>query len=65
MFDILTNQKESLGDIDSEKDAPNIVMDQGDTLTLEEDLEKLQLSEFFSIFEKEKVDKEALVKIIF
>lgn len=40
-------------------------MDQGDTLTLEEDLEKLQLSEFFSIFEKEKVDKEALVKIIF
>uniref|UniRef100_A0ABI7Y6Q2 DDHD domain containing 2 n=1 Tax=Felis catus TaxID=9685 RepID=A0ABI7Y6Q2_FELCA len=60
LFDILTNQKESLGDIDSEKDAPNIVMDQGDTLTLEEDLEKLQLSEFFSIFEKEKVDKEAL-----
>ncbi|XP_045316198.1 phospholipase DDHD2 isoform X3 [Leopardus geoffroyi] len=60
LFDILTNQKDSLGDIDSEKDAPNIVMDQGDTLTLEEDLEKLQLSEFFSIFEKEKVDKEAL-----
>ena len=40
-------------------------MDQGDTPTLEEDLKKLQLSEFFSIFEKEKVDKEALVKIIF
>lgn len=35
-------------------------MDQGDTPTLEEDLKKLQLSEFFSIFEKEKVDKEAL-----
>nr|KAF6460190.1 DDHD domain containing 2 [Molossus molossus] len=59
LFDILTNQKDSLGDIDSEKDSPNI-MDQGDTPTLEEDLKKLQLSEFFSIFEKEKVDKEAL-----
>ncbi|XP_058145831.1 triacylglycerol hydrolase DDHD2 isoform X3 [Dasypus novemcinctus] len=61
LFDILTNQKDSLGDIDSEKDSLNIVMAQGDTLTLEEDLKKLQLSEFFSIFEKEKVDKEALV----
>ncbi|XP_030892773.1 phospholipase DDHD2 [Leptonychotes weddellii] len=60
LFDILTNQKESLGDMDSEKDAPNIVMDEGDTLTLEEGLKKLQLSEFFNIFEKEKVDKEAL-----
>ncbi|XP_011370646.1 triacylglycerol hydrolase DDHD2 isoform X5 [Pteropus medius] len=60
LFDILTNQKDSLGDIDSEKDLPNIVKDQGDTPTLEEDLKKLQLSEFFSIFEKEKVDKEAL-----
>lgn len=37
-------------------------MDQGDILTIEEDLKKLQLSEFFSIFEKEKVDKKALVK---
>ena len=36
-------------------------MDQGDTPTLEEELKKLQLSEFFSIFEKEKIDKEALV----
>lgn len=35
-------------------------MDRGDTLTLEEDLKKLQLSEFFNIFEKEKVDKESL-----
>uniref|UniRef100_A0A2K5ILZ4 DDHD domain-containing protein n=2 Tax=Colobus angolensis palliatus TaxID=336983 RepID=A0A2K5ILZ4_COLAP len=41
-------------------DSLNIVMDQGDTPTLEEDLKKLQLSEFFDIFEKEKVDKEAL-----
>ncbi|KAB1257479.1 Phospholipase DDHD2 [Camelus dromedarius] len=65
LFDILTNQKDSLGDTDSKKDSPDIVMDHGDTLTLEEDLKKLQLSEFFSIFEKEKVDKEALVKIIF
>nr|XP_031547391.1 phospholipase DDHD2 isoform X2 [Vicugna pacos] len=60
LFDILTNQKDSLGDTDSKKDSPDIVMDHGDTLTLEEDLKKLQLSEFFSIFEKEKVDKEAL-----
>ncbi|XP_058381209.1 phospholipase DDHD2 isoform X3 [Diceros bicornis minor] len=60
LFDILTNQKDSLGDIDSKKDFPNIFMAQGDTRTLEEDLKKLQLSEFFSIFEKEKVDKEAL-----
>uniref|UniRef100_A0A8W4FA87 DDHD domain containing 2 n=1 Tax=Sus scrofa TaxID=9823 RepID=A0A8W4FA87_PIG len=60
LFDILTNQKDSLGDIDSKKDSPSVFMDQGDTPTLEEDLKKLQLSEFFSIFEKEKVDKEAL-----
>lgn len=39
-------------------------MDRGDTLTLEEDLKKLQLSEFFNIFEKEKVDKESLVKTL-
>uniref|UniRef100_A0A2K5D6C7 DDHD domain containing 2 n=1 Tax=Aotus nancymaae TaxID=37293 RepID=A0A2K5D6C7_AOTNA len=60
LFDILTNQKDSLGDIDSEKDSLNIVMDQGDTSSLEEDLKKLHLSEFFDIFKKEKVDKEAL-----
>lgn len=35
-------------------------MDRGDTATLEEDLKRLQLSEFFDVFEKEKVDKEAL-----
>lgn len=29
-------------------------------MTLEEDLKKLQLSEFLTVFEKEKVDKEAL-----
>ncbi|XP_020731878.1 triacylglycerol hydrolase DDHD2 isoform X1 [Odocoileus virginianus] len=60
LFDILTNQKDSLGDTDSEKDLPSIFIDQGDTPTLEEDLKKLQLSEFFGIFEKEKIDKEAL-----
>ncbi|XP_077887349.1 triacylglycerol hydrolase DDHD2 isoform X4 [Ictidomys tridecemlineatus] len=60
LFDILTNQKDSLGDIDSEKGSLNIAMDQGDAPTLEEDLKKLQLSEFFNVFEKEKVDKEAL-----
>ncbi|XP_022426916.1 phospholipase DDHD2 isoform X2 [Delphinapterus leucas] len=60
LFDILTNQKDSLGDVDSKKDLPSIFMEQGDTPTLEEDLKKLQLSEFFSVFEKEKVDKEAL-----
>ncbi|XP_047406337.1 phospholipase DDHD2 isoform X2 [Sciurus carolinensis] len=61
LFDILTNQKDSLGDIDSEKGSLNIAVDQGDAPTLEEDLKKLQLSEFFNVFEKEKVDKEALM----
>ncbi|XP_060038501.1 phospholipase DDHD2 isoform X2 [Erinaceus europaeus] len=60
LFDILTNQKASSGNIDNEKGSPSIIMDQGDTATLEEDLKQLQLSEFFSTFEKEKVDKEAL-----
>uniref|UniRef100_A0A2K6TDQ4 DDHD domain containing 2 n=1 Tax=Saimiri boliviensis boliviensis TaxID=39432 RepID=A0A2K6TDQ4_SAIBB len=60
LFDILTNQKDSLGDIDSEKDSLNIVMDQGDIPSLEEDLKKLHLFEFFDVFKKEKVDKEAL-----
>lgn len=35
--------------------------DRGDASTLEEDLKKLQLSEFVTVFEKEKVDREALV----
>uniref|UniRef100_Q80Y98-3 Isoform 3 of Triacylglycerol hydrolase DDHD2 n=1 Tax=Mus musculus TaxID=10090 RepID=Q80Y98-3 len=35
-------------------------MDRGDASTLEEDLKKLQLSEFVTVFEKEKVDREAL-----
>ncbi|MEJ1284986.1 DDHD domain containing 2 [Cricetulus griseus] len=60
LFDILTNQKDSFGDIDSEKGSLRTVEDQGDVPTLEEDLKKLQLSEFFTVFEKEKVDKEAL-----
>uniref|UniRef100_A0A8C0W6T5 Phospholipase DDHD2 n=1 Tax=Castor canadensis TaxID=51338 RepID=A0A8C0W6T5_CASCN len=60
LFDILTNQKDSLEGIDNEKCSLNTVMDQGDTPTLEEDLKKLHLSEYFNIFEKEKVDKEAL-----
>ncbi|XP_063095894.1 phospholipase DDHD2 isoform X4 [Cavia porcellus] len=60
LFDILTNQKDSLGDIDSEKDSLNTIMGHGDSVTLEEDLKKLQLSEFLTVFEKEKVDKEAL-----
>ncbi|CAH6787167.1 phospholipase DDHD2 isoform X3 [Phodopus roborovskii] len=60
LFDILTNQKDSFGDIDSEKGSLRTVEDQGDVPTLEEDLKKLQLSEFFTIFEKEKVDKQAL-----
>ncbi|XP_040826234.1 phospholipase DDHD2 isoform X1 [Ochotona curzoniae] len=60
LFDILTNQKDSVGDIDSDKDVLNVTMDQGDAPTLEEDLKKLHLSEWFPVFEKEKVDKEAL-----
>lgn len=60
MFDILTNQKDSFGDIDSEKASFRTVEDQGDVPTLEEELKKLQLSEFLTVFEKEKVDKEAL-----
>ncbi|XP_008845986.1 phospholipase DDHD2 isoform X2 [Nannospalax galili] len=60
LFDILTNQKDSLGDIDSEKGSLHPVVDQGAALTLEADLKKLHLSEFFDVFEKEKVDKDAL-----
>ncbi|XP_045142900.1 phospholipase DDHD2 isoform X2 [Echinops telfairi] len=60
LFDILTNQKDSLGDNDTEKASLNIDMAQGDTPTLEEALKKLQLSEFCSVFEKEQVDKAAL-----
>lgn len=60
MFDILTNQKNSIGDIDSEKGSLSSAEDRGDASTLEEDLKKLQLSEFVTVFEKEKVDREAL-----
>ncbi|XP_027721163.1 phospholipase DDHD2 isoform X1 [Vombatus ursinus] len=60
LFDLLTNQKESLEGNDSEKVTPRVVLDQGDTLDLEEDLKKLQLSEFCYLFKKEKIDKAAL-----
>nr|AAI18963.1 Ddhd2 protein [Mus musculus] len=60
LFDILTNQKNSIGDIDSEKGSLSSAEDRGDASTLEEDLKKLQLSEFVTVFEKEKVDREAL-----
>ncbi|XP_038602554.1 phospholipase DDHD2 isoform X2 [Tachyglossus aculeatus] len=60
LFDLLTNQKDPPVSNDSSKGSLNVILDQGDALTLEEDLKKLQLSEFCSIFEKEKVDKEAL-----
>ncbi|XP_027624955.1 phospholipase DDHD2 isoform X2 [Tupaia chinensis] len=54
LFDILTNQKDPLGNIDSEQGSLTTVMGQGDTPTLEEDLKKLQLSEYLPIFEKER-----------
>ncbi|XP_036606199.1 phospholipase DDHD2 isoform X1 [Trichosurus vulpecula] len=60
LFDLLTNQKDPLEDNDSEKVTPGVVLDQGDILDLEEDLKKLQLSEFCNIFKKEKIDKAAL-----
>ncbi|XP_072491277.1 triacylglycerol hydrolase DDHD2 isoform X1 [Notamacropus eugenii] len=60
LFDLLTNQKDPLEDDDSEKVASRVVLDQGDILDLEEDLKKLQLSEFCSLFKKEKIDKAAL-----
>ncbi|XP_044516787.1 phospholipase DDHD2 [Gracilinanus agilis] len=60
LFDLLTNQKDPVEDNDSEKFTPRVVLDQEDTLGLEEDLKKLQLSEFCSLFKKEKMDKAAL-----
>ncbi|XP_043839192.1 phospholipase DDHD2 isoform X2 [Dromiciops gliroides] len=60
LFDLLTNQKDPLEDNDSRKVTPRVVLDQGGTLDLEEDLKKLQLSEFYNLFKKEKIDKAAL-----
>ncbi|XP_074064926.1 triacylglycerol hydrolase DDHD2 [Macrotis lagotis] len=60
LFDLLTNQKDPLEDNDIEKVTPRVVLDQGDTPDLEEDLKKLQLSEFCNLFKKEKIDKAAL-----
>ncbi|XP_007665591.2 phospholipase DDHD2 isoform X2 [Ornithorhynchus anatinus] len=60
LFDLLTNQKDTPVSNDSSKGSVDVMLDQGDALSLEEDLKKLQLSEFCSIFEKEKVDKAAL-----
>ncbi|XP_075412795.1 triacylglycerol hydrolase DDHD2 isoform X2 [Tenrec ecaudatus] len=60
LFDILTNQKDSLGDNDSEKASRNIDMARGDAPALAEALKKLQLSELARVFEKEEVDTEAL-----
>ncbi|XP_078522507.1 triacylglycerol hydrolase DDHD2 [Lissotriton helveticus] len=61
LFDLLTNQKDlSKHDDDKTKFLDPDAKDLDDTLTLQEVLQHLELSELRSVFEKEKIDKKAL-----
>ncbi|XP_029459786.1 phospholipase DDHD2 isoform X2 [Rhinatrema bivittatum] len=60
LFDLLTNQQEPM----KSSDAPKMDLNKdagGDAETLQDILQKLELSEYCIAFEKEKIDKEALV----
>ncbi|XP_067400980.1 phospholipase DDHD2 isoform X2 [Emydura macquarii macquarii] len=61
LFDLLTNQKDSSEDEDGTKEESQMgAYEQGDIGGVKEILKKLELSEYYSVFEKERVDTQAL-----
>ncbi|KAM7153391.1 triacylglycerol hydrolase DDHD2 isoform 2-T2 [Macrochelys suwanniensis] len=61
LFDLLTNQKESSEDEDSNKEGSQMgAFEQGDIGGVKEILKKLELSEYYGVFEKERMDTQAL-----
>ncbi|TFK08235.1 multidrug resistance protein 3-like [Platysternon megacephalum] len=61
LFDLLTNQKDSSEDEDGNKEGSQMgAYEQGDIGGVKEILKKLELSEYYSVFEKERMDTQAL-----
>nr|XP_006134098.1 phospholipase DDHD2 isoform X2 [Pelodiscus sinensis] len=61
LFDLLTNQKDSSEDEDGKREGSQMgAYERGDTGGVKEILKKLELSEYYSVFEKERVDSQAL-----
>ncbi|CAM4702404.1 triacylglycerol hydrolase DDHD2 isoform X1 [Caretta caretta] len=61
LFDLLTNQKDSSEDEDGNKEGSQMgAYEQGDVGGVKETLKKLELSEYCSVFEKERLDTQAL-----
>ncbi|XP_053875135.1 phospholipase DDHD2 isoform X1 [Malaclemys terrapin pileata] len=61
LFDLLTNQKDSSEDEDGNKEGSQMgAYEQGDIGGVKEILKKLELSEYYSFFEKERMDTQAL-----
>ncbi|XP_074837982.1 triacylglycerol hydrolase DDHD2 isoform X2 [Carettochelys insculpta] len=61
LFDLLTNQKDPTADEDCQKEGCQMgAYEQGDSGGVKEILKKLELSEYYSVFKKEKVDMQAL-----
>ncbi|XP_034617872.1 phospholipase DDHD2 isoform X2 [Trachemys scripta elegans] len=61
LFDLLTNQKDSSEDEDSNKEGSQMgAYEQGDIGGVKEILKKLELTEYYSFFEKERMDTQAL-----
>ncbi|XP_038240768.1 phospholipase DDHD2 isoform X3 [Dermochelys coriacea] len=61
LFDLLTNQKDSSEDEDGTKEVSQMAAyEQGDVGGVKETLKKLELSEYCSVFEKERLDMQAL-----
>uniref|UniRef100_A0A8C8VLV3 DDHD domain containing 2 n=1 Tax=Pelusios castaneus TaxID=367368 RepID=A0A8C8VLV3_9SAUR len=61
LFDLLINQKDSSEDENGKKEECQMgAYEQGDTGGVKEILKKLELSEYYSVFEKERVDMQAL-----
>ncbi|KAM9163797.1 triacylglycerol hydrolase DDHD2 isoform 1-T4 [Pangshura tecta] len=61
LFDLLTNQNDSSEDEDGNKEGSQMgAYGQGDIGGVKEILKKLELSEYYSVFEKERMDTQAL-----
>uniref|UniRef100_A0A7M4DZ25 DDHD domain containing 2 n=1 Tax=Crocodylus porosus TaxID=8502 RepID=A0A7M4DZ25_CROPO len=62
LFDLLTNQKASSEDEDGKEKSSQMGASRGaDASGVKEILEKLELSEYSTVFEKEKMDRQALL----
>ncbi|KAL7981436.1 hypothetical protein Chor_002332 [Crotalus horridus] len=60
LFDLLTNQKCTFDEQEKKEGLPRLAMDQEINKSMKDILAELDLSEYYAVFEKEKVDSRAL-----